>query len=352
MALFEKINNKISKGKNGNKYKYLGAIFLLLFILMLTYMMSNNGIFNTPRFEHTYIYTWIIYFIIVTGIICFNLKVLVSRFLIKGKLIKYFLSIIGCVFLTLTLIIVTQNLFYITTNGDIPESPVISMLGSLLSLGMIITSTSVYTLFQGWTEYSKKISELETSTKEAELQQLKSQINPHFLFNTINNANIKVEKEPQKSFEMITKLEELLRYQLTETTHDKVILKDDISFFNDYLELEGTRRNRFSYSIKADNDVYGLEVYPLLFISFVENAVKHSLAIKGEAIINLAFTKENNLLHFYCENTKPTVSVKHKSGGLGLKNVKRRLELLYDNDYTLEIKDLENSYIVNLYLKI
>lgn len=217
---------------------------------------------------------------------------------------------------------------------------------------MIIVSTSVFALFQGWAEYSRKVSELETSTKEAELQQLKSQVNPHFLFNTINNANIKVEKEPQQSYDMITKLEELLRYQLTETTHDKVILKDDISFFTDYLELESTRRSRFSYSIKADNDVYDMEVYPLLFISFVENAVKHSLASKGEAIINLAFTKENNRLHFYCENTKPTISVKYKSGGLGLKNVKRRLELLYDNDYTLDIKDFENKYIVELWLKI
>ncbi|MDU1905197.1 MAG: histidine kinase [Dysgonomonas sp.] len=351
MALFEKINNKISKGLDESKYKYFWLFFFLFIILILAFQMVVNTI-STHRFEYTFFYTWLAYFIIVTGIISFNLRVLVPRFLLRGKLASYILSIVGCVLLTMFLLIFTQYLFFDTTEGDAPESLWINLMGNLLSIGMIIISTSVYALFRGWAEYSQQVNELEASTKEAELQQLKSQVNPHFLFNTINNVNIKVERDPQQAFAMITKLEDLLRYQLTETSHEKVFLKDDISFFNDYLELESTRRSRFSYSIKADDEVYSQKVFPLLFIPFVENAVKHSLMAKGESIINITFTKIQDSLFFSCENTKPSVSVKHKSGGLGLKNIKRRLELLYENTYTLDITESENKYIVNLWLKI
>lgn len=351
MALFEKINNKISKGLDENKYKYFWLIFFLSLILILTAHMAVNNT-STPRFEHTFLYTWMSFFLIVTGVIYFNLKVLVVRFLLTGKLIRYILSMIGSVFLTLILIVIILNLFHDITEGEAPVSPWIYMVGNLLSLGMIIGSTSIFALFRGWADYNRQVTELEASTKEAELQQLKSQINPHFLFNTLNNTNIKVAKDPQMAFNMITKLEELLRYLLTETSDEKVFLKDDISFFIDYLELEKTRRSRFSYTIKANEDIYDLEVYPLLFIPFIENAVKHSLSAKGDSIIDIIFTRVQDNLYFRCENTRPSLPVKHKSGGLGLKNIKRRLELLYGNTYTLNITEQENKYIVELWLKI
>lgn len=356
MALFDKINIKIAKGLGENKYKIFLLIFLLSVILMLTFILVDGADFTSARFEYSFFYIWVSYFFIIAGGIFFNMKVLVPRFLLTGKLIWYSLSIVGCIFIILFLIILTQSLyFYPTEEGDTavsPDSAIVGLLGNLLSTGMIIVSTSVYALFRGWAAYSRQVNELETTTKEAELQQLKSQINPHFLFNTINNVNIKVEKEPKLAYDMITKLEDLLRYQLTGTSNEKVFLKDDIAFFYDYLELESTRRNRFSYSIETDDAILDLKVHPLLFISFIENAVKHSLSARGESIINITFKKENDRLHFYCENSKSAVSDKQKPGGLGLKNVKRRLELLYGNDYTLDIADSADKYIVNLYLKI
>ncbi|MDR1370964.1 MAG: histidine kinase, partial [Dysgonamonadaceae bacterium] len=197
-----------------------------------------------------------------------------------------------------------------------------------------------------------RINELETATIETELKQLKSQINPHFLFNTINNANIKVEKDQDVAYNIITKLEDLLRYQLTNTSNDKIKLESDISFLSDYLELEKTRRNRFFYKIIADESIYNLEVFPLLFIPFVENAVKHSLTTKGKSTIIIVFLKENDRLYFCCENSKPLVPIKQKSGGLGLKNIKRRLDLLYRDTYSLNVAESDEKYRVNLYLKI
>ncbi len=351
MALFEKINNIISKELSKNKYRFLGLIFFLSVILMLTYQMTDITVI-TLHSDKPFIYAWIAYFVIITGVILFNMKVLVPRYLLTGKLIKYILSISGCVILIIVLIVITQNLFFDIAEDDNPDNPLLNLFGNLASMGMIIVSTSIYALFRGWADYNRQVTELEASTKEAELQQLKSQVNPHFLFNTINNVNIKVEKEPEKAYEMITKLEDLLHYQLKDTKQEKVFLKNDISFFTDYLELEKTRRNRFSYTIEADPEVNNLEVHPLLFIPFVENAVKHSLSAKGESIINIVFTREQDNLYFRCENTRPSVPVKHKSGGLGLKNIKRRLDLLYGSTYTLNITEPENKYIVELWLKI
>ncbi len=351
MVLFEKVNNIISKGLSKNKFRLFGGCFFLFVILILTYQMTFITV-TTLHYDNTFYYTWIAYFVIIMGVILFNMSVLVPRYLLTGKLIKYILSILGCVSLTLILIIIAQNSFFEFDESDNPDNILLNLFGNLASIGMIIVSTSIYALFRGWADYNRQITELEASTKEAELQQLKSQVNPHFLFNTINNVNIKVEREPGKAYEMITKLEDLLHYQLKDTKREKVLLKNDISFFTDYLELEKTRRNRFSYTIEAAPDVNNLEVYPLLFIPFVENAVKHSLSAKGESIINIVFTREQDYLYFRCENTRPSVPVKHKSGGLGLKNIKRRLDLLYGSTYTLNITEQENKYIVELWLKI
>ena len=351
MALFENINTVISRGLSKNKYRFFALIFFLFVILIMTYRMADITIIAFS-FDNSFYYTWIAYFVIVSSVIFFNMRILVPRYLLTGKLLKYFISISGSVLLTMALLVITQNVFFDFEESDNPENPLLNLFGNLSSMGMIIVSTSIYALFRGWADYNRQVTELEASTKETELQQLKSQVNPHFLFNTINNVNIKVEKEPRQAYEMITKLEDLLHYQLKDTLQEKVHLKNDITFFTDYLELEKTRRNRFSYTIKAGTEVNNLEVYPLLFIPFVENAVKHSLSAKGESIINIVFSREQDNLYFLCENTRPSVPVKHKSGGLGLKNIKRRLDLLYGNSYILNISEEENKYIVELWLKI
>lgn len=169
---------------------------------------------------------------------------------------------------------------------------------------------------------------------------------------TINNANIKVENDPESAYSIITKLEDLLCYQLTDTSNKKIRLTDDIAFLSDYLELEQIRRNRFSYSINTGENLFDIEVFPMLFIPFVENAVKHSLTTKGESRIKIILLKEKDHLYFYCENTKPAVPIKQNSGGLGLKNIRHRLDLLYGGACTLDIIESEENYKVNLYLKI
>ena len=117
------------------------------------------------------------------------------------------------------------------------------------------------------------INELERSKTLTELEQLKNQINPHFLFNMLNNANVLTKKDPEKASQVLMKLSDLLRYQLYDSSRDKVLLTSDIHFLEDFLNLEKVRRDNFDYMISKEGNLSGVFIPPLLFISFVENAV-------------------------------------------------------------------------------
>lgn len=352
MQPYKNIDEKVINMLSGKEYKLLRHMLSLLIIGIIVFGMiykNSDGYYS----EYGLLYQFTGTYLLFVGVIYFNLYLLVPKFLLENKLLTYaILIIITMVFLLFTFVFI-QNIFSYSVDDNRTGSEVgINIISTLISIGLIIIASSTFPLFRNWIERNKNINELETTTIEAELQQLKNQINPHFLFNTINNANIKVEKDQKLAYHIITKLSELLRNQLTGTSQRTVLLKDDVTFITDYLELEKTRRDRFSYELETEETISHMEIPPLLFIPFVENAVKHSVSVKEEAYIRIFFREEKGYLHFYCENTKPVTPSKYKSGGLGLKNINRRLELLYGNNHTLHIDESDKKYIVNLYLKI
>jgi len=137
---------------------------------------------------------------------------------------------------------------------------------------------------------------------------------------------------------------------LNDSTKDEVSLTSEIHFLTDFLNLEKIRRDRFEYVISKEGDISGVNVPPLLFITFVENAVKHNSDSENLSYVNLSFKVHNRKLEFICENSKPLAIVKNKDGGLGLRNIKRRLELLFPDRYNLDIIDEELKYTVKLVL--
>lgn len=245
MALLKEINKKIGTQIQTGGFHRMGDLLLLCIIVVLTMEMVYNTGSVHGRLTNARFYEWMAYFIVFTCAVYINARLLVPRFLLRNKLSGYFASIGLCVFLLMLFIILVQNTLY-----DVPKSYRLTSLcfniaGNMLLLGLTIASTSVVPLFRCWAENSRRVSELEKTTAEAELQQLKSQINPHFLFNTLNNANIKAEQEPQLAYAILSRLENLLGYQLSESSQEKVLIRNEISFLHDYLELESTRRGNF-----------------------------------------------------------------------------------------------------------
>src|SRR5690606_2380624 len=175
---------------------------------------------------------------------------------------------------------------------------------------------------------------------------LQHQINPHFLFNMLNNANIMATEDSAKSAGMLSRLNELLRYQVNAGAMESVSLAADIAFLGDYLELEKMRRDRFGYTIQQEGDM-DVDVPPLLFIPFVENAVKHNPENGSE--VDIVFRMTGRTLYFECRNPKARRKLRSTAGGgIGLANVRRRLDLLCKQRYNLRIDDEVGFYGVGM----
>lgn len=301
-----------------------------------------------------------LYVFIFMVFIYFNIYVLTPRLLLKNRWGLYFCSLSGIVVFILFVFILITYIFYEDfSEQHHPEgiihilAGVINLISNFMIFYLLFAGTSTFVLFKRWAQDMKLSEELRTATLQMELKLLENQINPHFLFNILNNANIKIEKDPYIAIHIIEKLEEMLGYLMNEGTHEKVSLQQEISFLSDYLELEKTRRDQFRYTVVKNGDRANISIAPLLFISFVENAVKHNQDSRLPSYVNVSFNIIENTLLFICVNSIPQHTVRKKEvGGIGLTNIKRRLELLYNGNHSLEQKITDLTYTVKLELKL
>ena len=306
---------------------------LLFIVSIATVLYNSRSVIDEPI-------AVFLYFIILFYV---NMYILVPKLLFRNKNIAYCLSVMG--------IIVIVAICGYFVNPFNKENGLNIPLFSFLTLLLLAASSSIK-LFQRGMVDKQLIYELKQSKAYAELEQLKNQINPHFLFNMLNNANVLTKKDPDKASQVLMKLSDLLRYQLYDSARDKVLLTSDIHFLEDFLNLEKIRRDSFDFLISKEGDLSGVQIPPLLFISFVENAVKHNNDAAKSSYVNLYFDVRNNELFFKCVNSKPALKSVSNTGGLGLTNVKRRLELLFPAAHTLNVEDDSERYSVTLTIKL
>jgi len=196
-----------------------------------------------------------------------------------------------------------------------------------------------------------KILEAQLKLKDQELKYLKMQIHPHFLFNTLNTIYGFALKKSEQTPEMILKLSNLLDYLLYQVDKPSVALIEEISHIKDYIGLEETRFNdTLDINFNSGNCSETLSVAPMLFLPFIENCFKHGKIINGKLSINIAFECTTESIDFKISNShEKQLSKPH---GIGLENIKKRLDLLYKNRYNLDITETENSYNVQLKLSL
>ncbi|WP_245208282.1 sensor histidine kinase [Bacteroides faecium] len=292
------------------------------------------------------------YFLSMDTVIYANLYLLVPRFLLKNRFGSYIGAAILMNLVVITFLSITQGaLFEVILPVRNPDgfATFINTFSGILTLGFVTAGSAAISLFTHWLRYNLRIDELESTTLQSELTFLKNQINPHFLFNMLNNANVLIKRNPEEASKVLFKLEDLLRYQINDSSRERVSLASDIRFLNDYLNLEKIRRDNFRFTMEQEGDIESIWIQPLLFIPFVENAVKHSFDSEHPSSVRVSFKVDDNRLEFHCENSKPSVAVsKGKVGGIGLANIQRRLGLLYPGCYQLELKEDENRYSVIL----
>ena len=198
----------------------------------------------------------------------------------------------------------------------------------------------------------KRLEQLEKENLEQQLEYLKYQINPHFLMNTLNNIHALVDIDPEKSKQTILELSKMMRFVLYEGNKQVVPLDREIAFLQNYIQLMKLRyTDKVKITVDVPKNLPNKEVPPLMFITFVENAFKHGVSYRQASFIDIAISIGEDKLVFDCRNSRiPKEDDKH--GGVGLANVKKRLELIYGNRYTLDIKDEQDTYTVKLSLPL
>ena len=222
----------------------------------------------------------------------------------------------------------------------------VAFFGGLLLMGMNL-GVKLYFMSQRDRERQKIIDK---RNLEQQMEYLKYQVNPHFFMNTLNNIHALVDIDPERAKTTIVELSKMMRHILYEGSKKLIPLTREVEFLNLYVQLMRLRYTRKVHiNVDVPPQLPELKLPPLMLIIFVENAFKHGISYREESFIDIKLRVENKRLLFSCCNSKPTqVQRTNEKGGMGLQNVRQRLELLYEDDYTLDICDGEKTYEVKL----
>jgi sensor histidine kinase YesM len=329
--------------------QHLGFWFLSFYIL-LNVLRLNNEIQKIDL-----IYT-ALFSINILAVVYVNLKILIPRFLAKKKYAWF--SILS--FLNLLLFSdLNIWLFNYFVDYILPNYYFISYyeLEDILKFHLaFLVLTTLIKLSKAWfkmQETEKKIAQVNEEKITAELEALKSQINPHFLFNSLNNIYSLSRKSSKKTSDSILILSDMMRYVLYETRSKTVKLSDEVKFMNNFVELQKLRideRSSIEFKVDLDNDK--LKMAPLIFLPFLENSFKHGVKGNiGNTYAKFELKSVKTELLFIAENSKAQSDIlDEKNQGVGLENVKRRLEILYPQKHELVIEDQEDIFKINLKL--
>ena len=223
---------------------------------------------------------------------------------------------------------------------------VVLFFGGLLLMGMNL-GVKLYFRSQ---EATKALAQIEKHALERQLQYLKYQVNPHFFMNTLNNIHALVDIDPERAKASIVELSKLMRYVLYEGNNRLTPLSREVQFLRNYVQLMSMRyTGNVSISLDVPDVLPDSMLPPLLLVIFVENAFKHGISYRTKSFVEISLQPHGNRLLFSCRNSRP--EIKHDEnmkGGVGLSNVRRRLDLLFPGNYTLDIKEQEDTYTVCL----
>jgi len=341
------------------KNKFIIRIAQHLAFWVLSYYILLNLFSLSGRIVRIdFIYTSVFHVSLIVGVYL-NLLILIPFFLGKKKYVLFsVLLIIDILFSTGLNVFIFDKLMEVVFPGyyfisyydffDIMKFQIVYIL-----------LTSLLKLSKGWfslLESQNKLMQLQKEKIDTELKALKAQINPHFLFNSLNNIYSLSLKQSTLTPEIILKLSSIMRYMLYETTGEFVLLKKELNIISDYVELQRIRSDgKAKIELLIKGDAANYKIAPLLFIPFIENAFKHGIKASLDASfvnINIEIGEDN--ITFLSENNKGEIDETEANDykGIGLENVKKRLELIYKDKYSLKISDEDEKFSVLLKLSL
>jgi len=291
----------------------------------------------------------------ITTVYTFNYY-LIPNILLKSKKRKFFafafvtIVMFFYIQLLLTLLLVVKQL----SDGYhlFPEMLDIVML--FFNLFFVVFIAIAIKFYKRWNEKDFQEQKVQKEKVEAELQMLKTQINPHFLFNTLNSIYVLAMKQSEETANTVMKLSDILDYILYRINTPKIAIANEIKIIENYIELEKIRfSNRVDLNFATELKSQDIQIPPMLIIPFIENAFKHGVAKSvGKSWINIFIEETDGGLNIFVANSKTQSKIEDKTGGIGLMNVKKRLSLLYKEKYKLTIFEKQMQYTVSLFIPI
>jgi hypothetical protein len=311
---------------------------------------SNMQQHPPPEAIH-YFYQYLINCFFWVSLFYINSYLLMPLFVNKKKYIKYLLYLIP-------VIVVLSLLNWLSFKLLLPGknfSAGLFMFFFMLPCIFILACSIAFTMFKDKLIADRLVIEKETENLKTELAFLRSQVSPHFMFNLLNNMVSLARKKSDQLEPSLFKLSSLLRYMLYETDEDKVLLEREVEYLQSYIDLQ---LQRFGSKVKVNLMMEDYDrnsfIEPMLLIPFVENAFKHGTGFRQNSEINIDLKSCDKILLFTVSNyyDNSIIQVKDKTSGIGLQNVKRRLNLLYKNQHKLSIEKRDNYFTVTLQLNL
>ncbi len=311
-------------------YRYYTSVLDLLAVTLI-YLMAHAGLYYVVQY------------------------ILIPRLLKQQKLLAFTGAVIGILLFSVLIMFALINLYLGDTFevffGENKGILIATLFFANVSTTSVIIAVKSFKdrFIQAREEQRKKTDRLQT-----ELHFLKAQVNPHFLFNTINSIYVLIRKDPDKAAQTLIKLSDLLRTQLYEFGEEKIDIAKELEYIENYMALEKLRKgDQLQLEYNKHADVSGFKIVPLMLIPFLENCYKHlGRSPDGKSVIRIDLKADDEW--FYAEFTNSYTRDNHQnqSGGIGLKNVKRRLDLCYPSDqHALDIHEEYPYFTVRLKLK-
>jgi sensor histidine kinase YesM len=278
-----------------------------------------------------------------------NAYILIPRLVYRKKYLIYVL----CAFVLLGLLCLFEFAYFFMANNQGNVFHVRNfILFNLFSFLFLLAGSTTYRMFADKNREEQRTREKLAENLKSELSFLRSQMSPHFMFNVINNIIALARKKSDLVEPSLIKLSSLMRYFLYEHEHDKVPLGKEIEYLQSYIDLQQQRFSRTIVHLDVQRIDGAYEIEPMLLIPFVENAFKHGIVQNGA--IDIVLEAKQGMLHFSVVNqfSEEAGLIKDKTSGIGLANVQRRLDLLYDKRHVLMISKRDGWFRVSLELKL
>ena len=325
-----------------------------LFLLVIPYITTDQ-VFNSldTTTDIKYLLLCLSLSVSLIAAFYFNYFLLIPKFLLTKKYWLYFLSLLLTIVFVL---LVSGAIFFFSdfnpkmlarTNPGIEKIiPVIII--NALSLWLLTIVSSIL-----WAAYNR-IKQAESEKLSAQIASLKSQINPHFLFNTLNNIYATAIDTSPKAADMVDKLSEMMRYTMKDTQLDFILLEDEINYINNFIELQKLHLDK---SIKLEyrslDIIPALQIAPMLLIPFIENTFKHGVNSEQKSHIKIEMEINNNELQLRVTNKKVAIQrdISERSG-LGIINTNHRLNLIYPSKHLLVINETDKEFSVSLHINL